>query len=97
MSNTFEVEVTVKVPLTVELVARWFAGVSDEEQTEFFVKVAEIAQTWRDSTGQWSYLGGHLRKFVGVQQRAQGACYWTLCMRWKLARMGLRTRSETTK
>ncbi len=63
--NDVVIEATVKIPVDLDLLARAFASMDDDEQTQFFVKVAEIAKTWGNkwggAQGQWIAIGGHLR------------------------------------
>ena len=63
--NDVNVEVKIKIPINLDLLAQAFADMNDDEQTQFFVKVAEIAKTWDNKWGgaqsQWINIGGHLR------------------------------------
>lgn len=57
------ITVTTEVELDVVTAATWFAGISDEQQAQFFVEVAKVARTWGGSPEiQWGYVAGHLVK-----------------------------------
>lgn len=54
--------VTTEIDLDVQTAAEWFSGLDDDQQTQFFVAVAEIAKSWPGSADtQWYSIGGHLR------------------------------------
>jgi hypothetical protein len=49
------------VELSIDLVARWFCELDDEQQADFFIAVAARAQAWpRDQGYQWYLVGRHL-------------------------------------
>jgi hypothetical protein len=56
-------KIEVTVALTPHRLAEAFCDLSDEEQAQFFIECAEIAETqWDHHAGmQWSAIGGHLR------------------------------------
>ena len=62
-----EIEITTKVRLDIDLVAKWFANLNDDEKARFFVAVAEAAKQWPPGPGnhgpghQWFLIGSHLR------------------------------------
>ena len=53
---------TTDVAMDVELVAKWFCGLNDEQQAQFFIEVARTGLTWTDPGHQWWGLGRHLKK-----------------------------------
>lgn len=58
-----EITVTTVVDIDVPLGAKWFAGLDDEEQTQFFKEVAAAAESWPNYQGmQWYLVGRHLAK-----------------------------------
>ena len=68
MDAECEIEVKTKIKLDIELVARWFANISDDDQARFFVAVCEEAKKWPRDRGlncgpshQWWLIGSHLR------------------------------------
>ncbi len=51
-----------EVEVDLDMLAECFAALNDDEQTQFFVKVAEIAKSWPfRGESQWWYIGSHLR------------------------------------
>ena len=55
------ITVTTEVELDVETAAKWFSGLSDERQAQFFVEVAKAAKSWDGPPDmQWNYVAGHL-------------------------------------
>jgi hypothetical protein len=53
---------TTEFDLSVETAAVWFADLGDEEQAQFFIEVAKVAETWTHSAmQQWYMVGRHLR------------------------------------
>lgn len=68
MTPEVEIEITTKVRLSIELAAQWFAGLTDDEQAQFFVEVCKEAEKWPRGKGvnfgpshQWWLIGSHLR------------------------------------
>lgn len=63
MAST-EITTTVKIDLDIKTAAQWFSALSDEQQADFFVEVAEAAKQWQ-CQGHWGYqfwlVGRHLR------------------------------------
>jgi hypothetical protein len=62
--SAMEVEVTTtqKIPLSLDIVAKWFAGLSDQSQADFFIAVANEGKSFdRHQGNQWFYVGRHLR------------------------------------
>ena len=60
--QTVEIVTTTKIRLDVETVAKWFSGLSDEQQADFFIEVAKLAQAWPGhGNDQWWFVGRHLR------------------------------------
>ena len=61
-----KVEVITKTEfdLDIDVAAGWFAGLSDEQQADFFVAVAKASQKW-ECQGHWAtqywLVGRHLR------------------------------------
>lgn len=57
-----KISTTVEVDVDLDMLAQMFAGLNDESQTQFFVKVAAIAETWETrSSVQWNAVGAHLK------------------------------------
>jgi hypothetical protein len=58
-----EVVTTQVIDVDLDTLAKAFAGLDDDSQAQFFVKVAAIAaETYRGSQEtQWWYVGRHLR------------------------------------
>lgn len=54
---------TTEVDIDLDMIAKCFAHLTDDEQAQFFVKVAQVAE--RDYPNspdtQWWYVGRHLR------------------------------------
>ncbi len=45
--------------------AEWFADMGDEDQAQFFIEVAHIAETWEGTNmDQWYAVGRHLTTCV---------------------------------
>jgi hypothetical protein len=65
MSRTYTVRQTVEIELSIETAAQFFAGLSDNEQAQFFIEVARIAtETYVGGYGpreQWYRIGSHLK------------------------------------
>ncbi len=68
MTPECEIEIKTKIRLDIDLVARWFANLSDDVQALFFVAVCEEAKKWPRDRGinfgpshQWWLIGSHLR------------------------------------
>lgn len=62
MSATVRIDTTLEITLDIGTAAKWFAGLDDDQQCQFLVAVATIAETWPSGAdGQWYALGGHLR------------------------------------
>lgn len=63
MAST-EITTTVTIDLDIKTAAKWFSALSDEQQADFFVEVAEAAKQWK-CQGRWGYqfwlTGRHLR------------------------------------
>lgn len=56
-----KIEMKSTVEITVELMARIFCDMSDEDMCQFFVEVAKEASKVPTFDNQWYFLGGHLR------------------------------------
>jgi hypothetical protein len=56
-----KLEVKASVEIDLETLARAFCEMDDDQQAQFFVKVAEIAKEFSGFDNQWYFLGGHLR------------------------------------
>lgn len=55
------ITVTTEVDLDVETGARWFAGLDDEQQVQFFKAVAKESESWPHIPDlQWCNVGRHL-------------------------------------
>lgn len=62
--STYPRSVEAEVAFTPRVLAEVFADMSDEDQAQFFIEVAEIACQWEQGANQgwqWSLVGGHLR------------------------------------
>ena len=61
--TTISVTVTTEIPLDVETAAKWFWGLSDEDQAQFLIEVDRIsrADVGYGASTQWSYMIGHLQ------------------------------------
>lgn len=57
-----EVTVTHEIDLDVETVARWFCGLSDEDQAQLFIDINRVAYEvmQENSETQWYYMCKHL-------------------------------------
>ena len=57
-----EFKTATEVEVDIATLAKCFAHMQDEDQAQFFIEVAKIAETWpyRGDT-QWYYVGSHLR------------------------------------
>lgn len=56
------IRVTTDIELDIQVAAKWFAGLDDDEMCKFLVEVAKEAARWSSPPdNQWYYLGGHLR------------------------------------
>lgn len=54
--------VTTEIELSIDAAAKWFAGLDDDQQAQFFVAVAEESKRFPLPQGfQWYAVGGHLR------------------------------------
>lgn len=62
MQATIETKSTIDINL--KIAAEWFANLSDEQQADFFVEVAEASKKW-ECQGHWAtqywLVGRHLR------------------------------------
>lgn len=57
-----EVTTTHEIEIDLKLCAKWFAGLSDEEQAQFFIEVAEEGKKFPSPQSmQWFLVGRHLR------------------------------------
>ena len=56
-----QVQYTTEIELDVETAAKWFTGLSDEQQADFFIGVQRESLKWdgRPET-QWYYMSRHL-------------------------------------
>jgi hypothetical protein len=54
---------TVDIPMTPATLAAAFCEMDDEQQAQFFIEAARIAQTWPSEAKamQWFYVGRHLK------------------------------------
>ena len=55
------IEITSRVNVDLDMLATCFTNMDDDAQAKFFVKVAELAKTWKDPGAQWYAIGSHLR------------------------------------
>lgn len=56
-------KLTVDVALTPAQLAEAFCDMNDEDQAQFFIEVAALAEKWPDRSGmQWILVGRHLRE-----------------------------------
>lgn len=56
-----EITTKVTIDLDVEMGAKWFAGLDDEQQVQFFNAVAEESKSWpHHADFQWCSIGEHL-------------------------------------
>lgn len=59
---TVEIVTKTKLTLDVQVAAKWFCGLSDEQQADFFIAVAKEAESWdQPQWDQWWLVGKHLR------------------------------------
>jgi hypothetical protein len=58
-----KLSVDVDLKLTPETLAAAFCDMDDEQQAQFFIEAARIAETWTSSSRhmQWFYVGRHLK------------------------------------
>lgn len=62
--STIKIKTEVEIELSIENAAKWFSGLSDDEQAGFFIAVAEEAKQWQGGNGssyQWYRVGSHLK------------------------------------
>jgi hypothetical protein len=60
--SQIEVTTTLKIDLSIEMAAKWFAALNDDEQSKFFVAVAKEAEEYDGSAEmQWYAIGSHLK------------------------------------
>lgn len=53
---------TLTISLDITTMAMWFCELDDEQQADFFIKVAEHTKNWPNRAEmQWLRVGGHLR------------------------------------
>lgn len=56
------IRVTTDIELDIDVAAKWFAGLDDDQMCKFLVAVAAEAKNYPcNPDNQWYYLGGHLR------------------------------------
>ncbi len=57
-----EFKSTTEVEVDMETLAQCFANMNDEDQAQFFIEVAKIAESWSAfrAESQWWYVGRHL-------------------------------------
>lgn len=56
------ITITTEVELDITAAAGWFAGLDDEKQADFFIKVAEVSKAWDPLWASQYYLvGRHLK------------------------------------
>lgn len=56
------ITVTTEIELDIDVAAKWFTGLDDDQMAKFLVAVAAEAKKYpSDPDNQWFYLGGHLR------------------------------------
>lgn len=56
------IKIETEITLDVEVAAKWFSALSDDDMARFLVAVAKEAESYPLSPdNQWYYLGGHLR------------------------------------
>lgn len=51
----------MEITLTVRQIAEAFADLSDDDQAQVIIEVAEIAKGWGGYHDQWHAVGRHLR------------------------------------
>lgn len=58
---TGRIKIVTEVELDIEVAAKWFAGLNDDEQSKFFVAVAKaIDLPHFQAETQWLAIGNHL-------------------------------------
>ena len=63
MSRPIKVDVPAVIEVNPRLLAEIFCDMDDESQAQFFIEVAAIARTWKNTNvAQWFQVGAHLRK-----------------------------------
>lgn len=72
MSNIPTVRVTTDIELSIEMGAKWFAGLDDDSMAQFLVNVEKESRNYPCSPdNQWYYLGGHLRNCSCVNEETR--------------------------
>ena len=71
------VTTTLKIDLSSEMAAKWFAALNDDEQSKFLVTVAKEAEDYDGSAEtQWYAIGSHLKhcecSTVGARDMIRG-------------------------
>lgn len=62
----------VRVDVTPAMLAQAFAAMSDEDQAQFFIDVAAVAETWGPGNfPQWFAVGRHLAKCECSNEQAR--------------------------
>ena len=55
------ITVTTEIELDIDVAAKWFASLNDDQMCRFLVAVANEASKYPSNPdNQWYYLGGHL-------------------------------------
>ena len=63
MRGAYPRTVEANVDFTPKMLAESFADMGDEDQAQFFIEVAKIAERWTDGNfNQWAAVGGHLKR-----------------------------------
>jgi hypothetical protein len=70
---TVEVKTATSISLDIDTAAKWFCGLSDDEQCQFFVAITEQTKSWPGGDGnmQWYYVGSHLRNCECATEEAR--------------------------
>lgn len=60
-----KIEMQSTVDIDVKILAKLFASLTDDDQAQFFIEVAQVANEWPKTYGgpsyQWYLIGSHLR------------------------------------
>lgn len=56
------ITITTEVDLDVQTAAKWFWGLSDEDQAQFLIEVERVSrEDVGNASSQWCYMIGHLK------------------------------------
>lgn len=75
------IEIKTTIELDIDVAAKWFATLDDDEMCKFLVAVAEEAKNYpANPDNQWYYLGGHLRNCKcstdAAREMVKAWAYW---------------------